>query len=128
MPAVPRDKGFTLIEVLVALGIVAVAFAAIMGAMAQAIDTTATLRDRTFALWVAQNRLAEHQLKGDWPAAGTAQGESQMAGREWEWEEKITTSPLNDRLRQIEISVRAPGTDYVLARLTGLLRKPAATP
>ena len=57
-----RVRAFTLIEVLVALAIVAVALAAGMRALAQSADGASSLKARTLALWVAQNRLANAQL------------------------------------------------------------------
>ena len=63
----PRARGFTLVEVLVALAVLAIALAAVMRAMAQAVDTTVSLREHSVALWVAQNRLMEHEMRQDWP-------------------------------------------------------------
>ncbi|NDP43784.1 MAG: type II secretion system minor pseudopilin GspI, partial [Aromatoleum sp.] len=55
-------RGFTLIEILVALAILAVALAAGMRAVAQSSDSATLLKQRTLALWVAQNRLAAAQV------------------------------------------------------------------
>ncbi|GMR19977.1 MAG: type II secretion system minor pseudopilin GspI [Gammaproteobacteria bacterium] len=118
-------KGFTLIEVLVALAVVAIAFAATMRSMAQSIDTTMVLRDKSYALWIAQNRLALHELGQDWPSLDTRDGTATMAGREWRWQEKVISTPL-ENLRRIEIEITAIESDYVLARLIGFLRKPSA--
>ncbi len=120
-----HHKGFTLIEVLVALALVAIAFAAIMRSMAQSIDTTMVLRDKSYALWVAQNRLALHELGQNWPSLDTRDGTATMAGREWRWKEKVISTPL-ENLRRIEIEITAIENDYVLARLIGFLRKPSA--
>ena len=57
-----RTRAFTLIEVLVALAIVAVALAAGMRALAQSADGATSLKMRTLALWVAENPLARAQL------------------------------------------------------------------
>jgi general secretion pathway protein I len=76
-------RGFTLVEVLVALAVLAIALAAIMRTMAQAIDTTAALREHDVALWVAQSRLAEHMMRKDWPGTDTANGDAEMGGQKW---------------------------------------------
>ena len=56
--------GFTLIEVLVALAIVAIGMAAVLGALNSSADTVSYLRDKTFAQWVALNRIAGLRLSG----------------------------------------------------------------
>lgn len=119
--------GFSLIEVLVALTILAIPLAAITRTVSQAIDTTAALRDRSMALWVAQDRIALHRIRRDWPATRTTTGTSEMAGRTWRWEEKVVTTPVA-QLRRIEIEVREGDSPDVLARLVGFLRDPRAKP
>lgn len=117
-------RGFTLLEVLVALAVLAIALAAIMRAMAQAIDTTATLREHNEALWVAQNRLAEHQMRRDWPAADTIDGETEMGGEKWFWREQVSTTP-EPKMRRIEITVRRlADSKETLAKLVGYLLNP----
>ena len=113
--------GFTLIEILVALAIVAVALAAGMRALAQSADSASTLKARTLALWVAQNRLAAAQLSNPWPALGSAAGESEQAGTRFVWREAVSGTP-NPAFRKIEIVVAEPqAPDYALARLVGYI-------
>lgn len=119
------SSGFTLIEVLVAVAIIAVAFAGILGVVGQAADSAGSLRDRTYAMWLAQNRLIQHQLDKDWPSISTKTGTSDFAGDEWQWEEQVQSSQHKD-IRRIEILVRKKDDDHVLATLIGILRKPDA--
>jgi general secretion pathway protein I len=117
-----RQCGFTLVEVLVALAVLAIALTAVMRTMAQAIDATATLRERHVALWVAQNRLAEHQMRSDWPAADTRDGDTEIAGEKWFWREQVSTTPETS-IRRIEITIRhQAGSEETQARLVGYLR------
>ena len=113
--------GFTLVEVLVALAVLTIALAAVMRALSQSIDTSASLRDRTVAMWVAQNRLATHQVSRDFPALDTTEGEAEMAGRAWRWREQVTPAPGEPDMRQIHIEVRADSGEQPLARLVGFL-------
>lgn len=92
-----------------------------MRAVAQSADAATLLKQRTLALWVAQNRLAAAQLEAPWPALGTRSGEAAQAGASFVWRESISGTP-NPAFRRIEVivaDVREP--DYALARLTGFL-------
>jgi general secretion pathway protein I len=116
-----RTRAFTLIEVLVALAILAVALTAGMRAVAQSADGATSLRMRTLALWVAQNRLAQAQLSDPWPARGVANGDETQAGTRLTWQATVSDTP-NPAFRRIEIVVSEPGVHgYALARLAGYL-------
>jgi general secretion pathway protein I len=120
-------RGFTLVEILVALAIVAIALTAGMRALTQATDSAAALKARTLALWIAQDRLAAAQIETPWPALGRSTGEAQQAGATFVWSATVGTTP-NPAFRRIEIIVAEPQTpDYALARLTGFLGNPNPT-
>lgn len=116
-------RGFTLIEVLVALAILAIALAAASRASAMMANSSAELRQRLLASWVAQNRLAELQARRAWPDAGTREGEVEQAGLKLTWHETVSATP-NQAFRRVEISVGAAGGDeHALAQLTGYLAR-----
>jgi general secretion pathway protein I len=124
MSARLRACGFTLVEILVALAIVAIALTAGMRALGQATDGAGALKARTLALWIAQDRLAAAQIATPWPALGNYDGEATQAGSAFLWRASVSTTP-NPAFRRIEIVVVEPHTpDYALARLTGFLGNP----
>ena len=111
-----------------ALAVIAIAMTAVIHNLSQSIDTTVALRDRTVALWIAQNRLASHLTTHAWPAADTTEGTTDMAGREWRWREEVKTTPDAD-IRRVEIEIRTAPNREAVARLIGFLpRVAAATP
>ena len=80
-----RVSGFTLLEVLVALAVLAIAMGAIIHAATQSINTVATLRDQTFASWVALNRVNALLLEAKpWPEEGSRKGKFRAADYEEE--------------------------------------------
>ena len=119
-----RAPGFTLIEILVALAILVVALAAVMRSVAQSSEGATLLKQRTLALWVAQNRLAVAQLANQWPPLGVREGVEEQARAGFVWRETVGGTP-NPGFRKIDIAVAdATRPDYVLARLVGYLGAP----
>ena len=95
-----------------------------MRAVAQAADGATLLKQRTLALWVAQNRLAIAQVAPMWTAPGGREGEAVQAGARFLWRENVSGTP-NPAFRKIEITVSDPAVpDYVLARIAGYLGQP----
>lgn len=114
-------KGFTLLETLVALAILAIALAAVMRATGAGTNHAEAMRVRVLADWVAQNRLAQHAARGDFLPPGIQNGEETQAGIRLLWKEEIGVTP-NPAFRRIEVSVYAPDDpEYALRRLTGFM-------
>ncbi len=110
-------KGFTLLEVLVALGVLAVALGAITQSIGSSINNVGHLKAKTYAHWVAMNRVAEHQVMQQFPNVGSEEGSEEMGGNEWFWKETVVEAPLaaNDfsinNVRRISIEVRGTKDD-----------------
>jgi general secretion pathway protein I len=100
-----RTRGFTLIEVLVALAIVAIGMAAVLGALTSSANTVAYLRDKTFAQWVALNQIATLRLSGQMTPTGNSDGNTDFAGRSWHWRREVTATQVPGVVR-IDVKVR----------------------
>jgi len=117
-------RGFTLLEMLVALTVLAVALLAALRASSAGVQNTAEIRNRLLAGWVAQNRLAEHIARRDWLPVGVVHGEETQGGVHFGWEERIVGTP-NYQFRRIEIRVFAEQKpEQALANFTGFMVKP----
>ena len=116
-----KHRGFTLLEVLVALAILAIAMAAVSRTASSSIRNADALRIRVIADWVAQNRLANHQALNDWPSPGIQTGSEDQAGQTYPWQEEVISTP-NPTMRRIVVSVYSPDdANLKLRELTGYL-------
>jgi general secretion pathway protein I len=117
-----RASGFTLIEILVALAVLAIALTAAAHSVGSAVDTTVALRERMLARWVAEDRMAELELRGEWPALDTREGDAEMGGRKFHWVQETGVTPVT-KMRRVETSVLLPGGKVPLVRLTGFVEQ-----
>ena len=119
-----RQTGFTLLEVLVALAVLAVAMAALIQAAAGYTANQAYLRDRTLAHWVARDALQSRQLDAakSWPAVGEQHDSRTLGGRQWDVTVKVSDTSDKD-LRRLDVKVYPAGDDdgTPLATLTGFV-------
>ncbi|MCB1914183.1 MAG: type II secretion system minor pseudopilin GspI [Rhodocyclaceae bacterium] len=118
-----RRGGFTLLETLVALAILAIALSAAYRAVGATTLSAAGLRERTLADWVAQNRLAEIRTSERFPSLGRDRGRSHQAGTDFVWEQEVRTTP-NPLFRQVDVTVFDAGGERSLARLSGFAVRP----
>ena len=109
-----ESSGFTLVEVMVALAIVAIAVPALLFALFQQLDGTEYLRDRSIASWIATDRMSELRLvvakQGAVPK-GELLGETRLAERDWYWwiEQQATEIPGFIRV-DVKVSLEAERT------------------
>ncbi|CAB3725481.1 type II secretion system minor pseudopilin GspI [Achromobacter piechaudii] len=117
------QRGFTLIEVLVALAIIAVAMAAALRATGVMTANNRALQDKTLALLAAQNALTQLRLEQSLPRAGTQTVPCPQGGRALQCE-LVFTNSLNRSFRQVSVNVHDAASsrpDAVLLQLDGLL-------
>lgn len=131
MPAkVLPARGFTLLEVLVALSVFAIAALALLNAQRNEITTDQHLQDKTLAHWVALNHLAELRLYHAFPEVGQNETSVSMGGRNWYITSKIQGTPSADvRLLTISVAETSPKNQSeeaatAITTLTGFLARP----
>ena len=111
-PAPPRPAGrvpcggFTLLEVLIALVVIAIPLLAIMESVTLNVSNAVYLRDRTMAHWVAMNAVAQEQLAAQWTDAGEYKDEVTMVRKTWYSKVKVSTTDDQD-VRRLDVEVRA---------------------
>jgi general secretion pathway protein I len=118
------QRGFTLIEVLVALAIVIIAFMAMYGSMMQVVAATTLMQEKTIATWIAYDRITELRVMKEFPNDDESNGTIEMAGNDWVYSVKINATE-SDNIRQVIVKV-APALepDNTLGLATGALVKP----
>ena len=119
-------RGFTLIEVLVALAIAAIGLGAALSVVTNATANTVYLRDRVLAAWIAENRLTEMRIGPNLPSVDSANGTVEYATRRWQWTSTVTQTGVDGLLR-IEVTVRdeANAAGSPLASLVGFAGRTA---
>jgi general secretion pathway protein I len=115
-----RLRGFTLIEVLVALAVIGIAMAAAVRATVAVTDESITLRRHLAGGWVAQNRINGYTVRNDFPSVGLRTGVANEAGLDFEWKETVSDTP-NAAFRRVEVRVTAPNSDHADAILIGYI-------
>lgn len=97
-------KGFTLLEILLALAIFAYAASSIMKLLGSTATNLSEIEQMTLASWVANNRLVELQVEDTWPPKNNAKGQEDMAGRTWYWQQTVQKTEGQD-LRAVTVTV-----------------------
>jgi general secretion pathway protein I len=117
------ETGFTLVEVMVALTIVAFSLTAIAASMNQMIDAANTMRERTYASWIAQNKITEMRLANVIPEVSSTSGEVEYANSDWSWRAVVSETGIENFYR-VDVSVSHAGSEYVIRTVTGFIGEP----
>jgi len=115
-----RGRGFTLIEVLAALVIVALGMLGVIQAVSQTARNGTYLREKTLAHWIAMNVITERRLLPSPPEVTESSDEVEFAGRRWRWTLRVTQTQV-DSLRRMDVSVGPADAaeDVALVTVTG---------
>lgn len=125
---IKKIAGFTLLEVMVALAIFAVAAMAVTKIGMNYTQSIGQMNDRTFAHFVAMNEIAELEINGGWPE-GTGEKTIEQQGQRWLVTQQVYTT-ISDNVRRIEIRV-APVIEGEkpsgsVSSIVGFLQRPVA--
>lgn len=105
-----RQIGFTLIEVMLAMAVFAIAGVALLSAADNNFRHISHLEEKMFADWVASNQLVSATLNQTWPPKNNLKGDVELAGRQWFWQQKVIKT-TDKNMRAIVIEVRIDESD-----------------
>jgi general secretion pathway protein I len=105
-----KGGGFTLIEVIIALFVIALGMGALLSTLVSAADNAGHLREKSFAEWVALNRISEARLAQVRPTAGVTTGETEFAGAKWQWRQTVTEIQIKG-IKQLAVAVARADPD-----------------
>jgi general secretion pathway protein I len=122
----PGERGFTLLEVLVAVAIVGLGMIAVFAQLNQSLLSAAFLRERTLAHWIAVDRLTELRLAGEFPPVGERSDDIEFGPYRWRYTLRIAETP-GANLRRVDVTVALRDSpDRTAATLVGFLGQPVA--
>ncbi|QFI53326.1 type II secretion system minor pseudopilin GspI [Aeromonas simiae] len=109
-----KARGMTLLEVMVALAVFAIAGLAVMKTASEHLSGLSYLEQKTLATWVAENQLVQLRLEQKWPGESWVEGESELAGSKWYWRYRgQPTQDANFRLIELEVRDEAKGPNPI---------------
>jgi general secretion pathway protein I len=109
------NKGFTLIEVMIALSVVAIGLMATLKAINQEISGSSITQNKMIALWLLQNKMTEIRLNSALPNIGSNQGNQMLLNQTWQWQTN-TKATANEKIRKVEVSISLPAQDKLLSQ------------
>lgn len=122
---VERTRGFTLIEAMVALIIVALGMMAVDSQLNRYVVAAAFVEQKTLASWIATNKLTELSVAGTWPDIGTNDEDLDFAGQKWRCHIEVSETQ-EPNLRRVDVSVVHPDDpDRVLHKVSAVIEPPA---
>jgi len=104
MPSSRYSAGFTLLEVLLAVAVLAIISVGLYNVSGSNIMAHQRIQDKTLAHWVALNKVVEFQNFEAYPSPGVKKYDAKMANQEWQIQATIAETDHKD-VRQIKIEV-----------------------
>ncbi|MEH8128322.1 GspI family T2SS minor pseudopilin variant ExeI [Aeromonas veronii] len=118
-----KARGMTLLEVMVALAVFAIAGLAVMKTASEHLSALNYLEQKTLATWVVENQLVQQKLENKWPGDSWVEGDEQMAGSTWYWRYRgVATADNNFRALDMEVRTEAKAENPVTMMRTYISR------
>ena len=121
--SVGSNRGFTLIEVMVAMAIAALGLAAVAASVSQMVDAGVAMKQRTYASWIAHNKIAELRLANIVPDVSESSGDTTYANREWTWRATVSETGVENLFR-VDVQVGLADGDENVRTVTGFIGEP----
>ncbi|TKB56222.1 type II secretion system minor pseudopilin GspI [Ferrimonas aestuarii] len=120
-----RSRGFTLLEVMVALAVFAMAAIAVLKSASEQLGTIPVLKERMFADIVAHNKMVDARLASDFPDLGNKEkGRVELADQQWYWRQEVVKT-TDEEFRAIRIKVSLDSSfDNIISEVTTYVAKP----
>ncbi len=117
------QRGFTLIETLVALAVISIALAAGMRAAVVSTDTVMEMKTRTAANWVAGNVIHQMLALKQFPDLGATEGKGNQGRMAFLWRQEVSITP-NYSFRRVEVKVFLPDApEHAVARMVSYVAR-----
>ncbi len=117
-------RGFTLLESMVALAIVALGMMAVHTQLNRFVVSAMITEEKTLASWIASNKITELSIATTWPELGPSDDQVEFAQRDWELEIEISATPV-ENLRRADVRVYlAEDPERLIHTLSALIEPP----
>jgi len=124
------QRGFTLLEVIVALAVIALGLIAAFNGVIQITSGTSYMRERTLASWVAMNELTRIRVGNTFPEVSESDGDVEFALSTYRWRARVSETGV-DNLRRIDMEISyVDSPDEIISTATGFVapRPPPLSP
>lgn len=120
MPSKRLYTGFTLLEVMIALAVFAISAIALLSQSNQGITQARYLEEKSYALWIAENKLTELRLAQEWPPTGEKKNQVTQFDRQWSIKTAVSDTGETS-LRRVDVEVSRAGDKGSLSSLRGYI-------
>ena len=118
-------SGFTLLEAMVALVIVALGMMAVNTQLNRYAVAASFVEMKTLASWIATNQITALSVGNEWPAVGSEEEDVEFAGRQWQCRIVVSETDV-ENLHRVDVEVvLADDPERVLHKVSGLVEPPA---
>lgn len=106
-----------------AMVIASLALVGVLAAISQMVDSGIAMRDRTYASWIAQNKITELRLANVIPDVSESNGEVEFADLDWAWKATISETGVENLFR-VDVDVAFAGSADNIRSVTGFIGEP----